>query len=326
MNSKIDVYRFDERDSDEWDEFVDRSCNGTMFHTRRFLNYHPQDRFQDHSLYFHKKGKQYAVFPSTVTHTKNGDVLHSHPGASIGSFVTKTFPSLKESFNLATSLVQYAKDENFSGIKITLPPDCYSESPSNYMEFALLKLGFNYLKREVSSVMILPSTIEDTMKGFKPSHRQAVRKAEKEGVRIQQSTKFETFYKILKNNLSKRHGVSPTHSLKELELIKAIFPNKIILHGAFIEDKMIAGVVSFLLNKRIQLAFYISHDENFQEKRALNLLFYTIFKEAIQNGKKVFDFGIFTVDGEPNFGLARFKENFGASGIFRDTLELNLTE
>ena len=87
---------------------------------------------------------------------------------------------------------------------------------------------------------------------------------------------------------------------------------------------MIAGVVSFILNKRVQLAFYISHDEKFQDKRALNLLFFTIFKEAIQKGKKVFDFGIFTENGEPNFGLARFKENFGASGIFRDTLKLTL--
>lgn len=326
MNSKIEVYKFEEPDYDEWDEFVDRSCNGTMFHTRRFLNYHPQYRFQDHSLYFQKKEKRHAIFPAASINEKNGDILHSHPGSTIGSLVTNTSSSLKESFDLVTALVKYAQDENFSGIKITLPPNCYSEPTSNYMEFALLKIGFTYLKREVSSVMLLPGTIEETMKGFKPSHRQAVRKAEKEGVQIRQSTNFGTFYRILKNNLSKRHGVSPTHSLKELELLQAIFPNKIILHGAFIKDKMIAGVVSFLLNKRIQLAFYISHDENFQEKRALNLLFYTIFKEAIQNGKKVFDFGIFTVDGEPNFGLARFKENFGASGIFRDTLELNLTE
>ena len=57
MNSKIEVYKFEEPDYDEWDEFVDRSCNGTMFHTRRFLNYHPQYRFQDHSLYFQKKEK-----------------------------------------------------------------------------------------------------------------------------------------------------------------------------------------------------------------------------------------------------------------------------
>ena len=275
MNSKIDVYRFDERDSDEWDEFVDRSCNGTMFHTRRFLSYHPHDRFQDHSLYFQKKEKRHAIFPAASVNEKNGDILHSHPGATIGSLVTNA-SSLKESFDLVTALVKYAQDEKFSGIKITLPPNCYSGTTSNYMEFALLKIGFTYLKREVSSVILFPGTIEETVKGFKPSHRQAVRKAEKEGVQIRQSTNFEIFYRILENNLSKRHGVSPTHSLKELELIKAIFPNKIILHGAFIEDKMIAGVVSFLLNKRIQLAFYISHNENFQEKRALNLLFYTI--------------------------------------------------
>ncbi len=326
MNSKIEVYRFEESDSIKWDEFVDGSYNGTMFHTRTFLSYHPQDRFRDHSLYFQKKEKRLAIFSAASVNEKNGNILHSHPGATIGGFVTETSSSLKESFDLVASLVKYAQDKNFSGIKITLPPSYYSEPTSNYMEFALLKIGFTYLKREVSSMMLLSGTIEEKMKGFKSSHRQAVRKAEKEGVQIRQSTKFETFYGILKNNLSKRHGVSPTHSLKELELLQAIFPNKILLHGAFLKDKMIAGVVSFLLNKRIQLAFYISHDETFQEKRALNLLFYKIFEEAIQNEKKVFDFGIFTENGEPNFGLARFKENFGASGIFRDTLVLNLTE
>jgi hypothetical protein len=40
---------------------------------------------------------------------------------------------------------------------------------------------------------------------------------------------------------------------------------------------------------------------------------------------KIYDFGTFTVDEEPNMGLGRFKENFGASGIFRDTVELSLT-
>ena len=324
MKSKTDVYKFEESNSSDWDEFVNNASNGTLFHTRKFISYHPQDRFQDHSIYFHKKGKYYAVFPSAVIHTKNGELLHSHPGTTIGGFVTRTSLSLKGSFDLVTSLVQYAQHKNFSAIRVTLPPDCYNGTPSNYMEFAMLKFGFTYLKREVSSILLLPNTCEDIMKSFKPSHRQAVRKAEKEGVKIKQSSDFKTFYPILKNNLSKRHDVYPTHSLKELELLHALFPDRVILHGAFNKEKMIAGIVSFLLNKRIELAFYISYNEKFQEKRALNLLFYTIFKEAIQNGRRLFDFGIFTVDGEPNFGLARFKENFGASGIFRDTLELKL--
>ena len=76
--------------------------------------------------------------------------------------------------------------------------------------------------------------------------------------------------------------------------------------------------VSFLLLPLFTNVF------NKEESRPLNLLFYSIFEWAIQKGVTAFDFGIFTVKEEPNFGLARFKENFGASGIFRDTLELKL--
>ena len=72
------------------------------------------------------------------------------------------------------------------------------------------------------------------------------------------------------------------------------------------------------------MAFYISHDKSYQELRPINLLFYKIFDWAIQNEFKVFDFGIFTVNEKPNMGLARFKENFGASGVFRDVVALKL--
>jgi len=42
-------------------------------------------------------------------------------------------------------------------------------------------------------------------------------------------------------------------------------------------------------------------------------------KKYQQEGCRFLDFGIFTVNMDPNLGLARFKENFGARGIFRDT-------
>ena len=55
----------------------------------------------------------------------------------------------------------------------------------------------------------------------------------------------------------------------------------------------------------------------------LGILFFDVLW-AIQQKFKAFDFGIFTVNENPNMGLARFKENFGASGVFRDTIELNI--
>ena len=87
---------------------------------------------------------------------------------------------------------------------------------------------------------------------------------------------------------------------------------------------MIAGVLNFLINKRVVLAFYISHDEEYKDYRPLNLLFYKIFEWAIYSKYKIYDFGTFTLNQEPNMGLGRYKENFGASGVFRDLIEMKL--
>ncbi|MBN1755254.1 GNAT family N-acetyltransferase, partial [bacterium] len=83
--------------------------------------------------------------------------------------------------------------------------------------------------------------------------------------------------------------------------------------------KMIAGVVIFRCNPQVILAFYISHDDNFQAYRPVNLLFYEIIRWGIEHRYSYLDYGIYTVNMDPNFGLAKFKESFGAVGIFRDT-------
>ena len=168
--------------------------------------------------------------------------------------------------------------------------------------------------------------IENDMKAnlnkFKPAHARAVRKAKESGVEIKVSQDVKSFYAILKENLNIRHGVDPTHTIQELYNLIDLFPNSINLFGAFYKGEMIAGVLNFIIKDDVALAFYISHKEKFQELRPLNFLFYSIFEWCIKEKIKVYDFGIFTVDGEPNMGLGRFKENFGASGIFRDTFQI----
>jgi len=141
---------------------------------------------------------------------------------------------------------------------------------------------------------------------------------------VRESDEWSTFFELLKQNLKIRHNVQPTHTLDELLLLKKLYPDRIRLFGAYLDEQMVAGVVNFSVNKDVVLAFYISHDEAFQHLRAVNLLFFEIIKWCHLNDFKYLDFGIFTVDMEPNFGLGRFKENFGASGVFRDTFELDL--
>ena len=322
----MEVKHFKKTDTKTWELFVSQNNKGTLFHTRRFLNYHPEGRFKDHSLMFFEKGKMVALFPAAEITNHNRKILVSHPGASFGSFVTSENISFRNTMELVKTLKSYASEHDFNGVRTTLPPAIYRYQPSNYLDFSLLKNGFTYYRREISSILLLEKSIDKTLARFRPSHRQAVRKAQRYGIQIRESDDFANFYRMLKKNLKIRHGVEPTHTLEELCLLNDLFPDQVVLHSAILDNKMIAGVVNFIVNPKIILAFYISHDEHFQESRPLNLLFSSIFEWAIQKGIHAFDFGIFTVKEEPNFGLARFKENFGASGIFRDTLELYLTQ
>jgi predicted N-acyltransferase len=320
----IEIKKFIIEQSDLWEKIVKEANNGTLFHTRKFLSYHPPGRFIDHSLVIYKKNKPYILFPAAESEIEGKRILVSHPGASYGSFVVPAELPFTDSYKIVELLIKYAKSQNFKKIRLTPPPTIYNRRLSNYIDFSLLQHGFRYFKREISSILFLESTVEQNLTKFKPSHRQAVRKAIKEDIIVRESIRFDEFYNILENNLKIRHNVIPTHTLNELLKLKAMFPDKIKLFGAFLKNKMVAGVVNFICTRDVVLAFYISHDEKYQGTRALNLLFFSIFDWAIKNKIKVFDFGIFTVNEKPNFGLARFKENFGASGVFRDTFELIL--
>ena len=318
----LTIKRHSKKNKVLWDSFVKNANNGTLFHLRKFLSYHPEDRFVDHSIEFYKKSTLFCVFPAAESNINGKNLLVSHPGSTVGSFVVHESVSISDSLELIELLIDYAKKNKFEGIRLTIPPILYQNRSSNYIDYALLRNGFQYLKREITSILFIENEVRANLSKFKPSHARAARKAKETGVEIKVSKDVNTFYAILKENLKIRHGVSPTHTAQEINDLIDLFPDSINLFGAFYKGEMIAGVLNFLIKDDVVLAFYISHKEKFQELRPLNLLFYSIFEWCVKEKIKVYDFGIFTVSGEPNMGLGRFKENFGASGIFRDTFQI----
>jgi lipid II:glycine glycyltransferase (peptidoglycan interpeptide bridge formation enzyme) len=183
-----------------------------------------------------------------------------------------------------------------------------------------MKNNFSYLKRDVTAV--IPLDAAEPLFTFHSDARRSTKKAIREGVRVMFTDDYAAFYDILKHNLGMRHNVTPTHSLDELNRLKIIFPKDIMLFGAFIKEKMVGGMVLFVTNPRVILAFYISHAEKYQHYRPVNLLFYEVIKWGRSQGFKYLDLGTFTLNMTPNWGLGRFKENFAARGFLRDTYQL----
>lgn len=320
----MDVVRFEKKYNDEWEDFVASSSNGTIFHTRKFLSYHAPNKFKDSSLLFFEDKKLVSVLPAAEVRRDGLMTFSSHQGASYGGFVYNDSLSIKQAFTLTESLIDYTITNKFEKILITHSPFVYQKRYNNYIDFAFIKNGFTYMKREVSSVVSLDTDEDGVLKMFKAESRTAVRKAEKMGVVIKRSEDYEEYYRILKSNLALRHNVQPAHTLDELIKLKKLFPQKIQLVGAYVDGKMIAGVVNFYCNDKVVLVFYISHNPEYQQYRAVNLLFYRIIKDSVNRRLSFLDFGLFTVNMDPNWGLGKFKENFGARGILRDSFQLEL--
>ena len=59
---KIERYRVS--NANQWDKFVLSSNNGTIFHLKQFLSYHPEERFIDHSLVIIRREKIFSVLPA----------------------------------------------------------------------------------------------------------------------------------------------------------------------------------------------------------------------------------------------------------------------
>ncbi len=325
----IQIERFDESMRTDWEDFVGSANNGNIFHTRQFLSYHPPDRFVDHSLVLKKKGRIMALLPAVDFDDDGTRLLLSHRGASYGGFVVRDTLSIREAFDLVEHLLEYARAQGFQAVDMTPPPQIYLRRPSNYIDFALLQNGFVYRKREISSVIPLDFSSDAILGTFNEGSRRAVRRGQKLGITVRETAAeqdYEIFYTILKKNLRLRHNVNPTHTLPELLRVKNLFPERVKLFAAFTpENDMAAGVVMFICNPRVVLAFYISHNDDLQQYRGVNCLFHDIIDWGIREGYGFLDFGIFTVNEDPNWGLARFKESFGAQGVFRDSLRKELS-
>lgn len=308
-------------DRKDWADFVQRSNNGTIFHLPDFIDYHPPDRFEDHHLLAEDSSGIVTVIPGALAERDDGIWFRSYPGASYGGPVLTGSMGLRKTEKVVDALIAYCRKNGWKGIEMTPPPIVYYRRPHNYLEFALLRRGFGYRKRELTAVIDLSRLGEELKLGFRSSALRGVRKAQKSGVTVTEDPDFSSFYPVLESNLQQRHGVRPTHTLEELERLRRLLGHDRIRQFTAVKDgEVLAGMVMFHCNPRVTLAFYISHDQEHQSLRPVNLVYMEVIRWAKQMGYHYMDLGTFTLDMEVNYGLCRFKESFSARGIFRNTL------
>ncbi|MBO8137433.1 MAG: GNAT family N-acetyltransferase [Desulfotomaculum sp.] len=307
-----------------WEEYVKSSRNGTIMQLRKFLNYHPPERFIDRSLLiFDSKGHIKAVMPAAEKKLRNEKILLSHPGASHGGIIVGQKTKTTHMLEIIKKIKEYACCHKYDGIEVKMVPRIYHRWPCDEIDYSLRYHGFKVLYTELSTVVLLQNYNEKLVSS---TVLRNIRKAVRNGLEVKETTDIKSYWPILKRNLYNRHLAEPTHSFEEIIKLMSLFKGSIKLFAVYKGKKMIAGTVVFILNDRVMNCFYIAQDEKYQALRPLNLLFIWLIKYGRKNGFTYLDWGISTEDKgkKVNEGLFKFKESFSGRGVLRETYRYDL--
>ena len=325
----LQVKRYAEVHQDEWDNFVAFSANGTFMQERKFLNYHPTGRFLDHSLIFLKNNRIIALLPAAEVVEKAKTIsLISHPGASHGGLIIQSALSTNGSVELVRALLKYCGEAKFAFIRLKPVPRIYQCGLADQLDFALRFLGFRLEYTELATALALQSVEGPIVKKvMSPAAFRNYQKAVKSGLRVVEEGDLTEYWPILINKLKLNHNATPVHSLEEIKYLKNIYPKKIKLFMAYKDKAPTAGVLAFLLNRRVINCFYIAHDDQYQQMRPLNLIFGYMMDWGQKNSFSYLDWGISTEakGSRINADLFRFKEGFGGHGVLRESYLYSFT-
>jgi len=322
---RFTVESYAKRPFDGWNAFIREANGGTLFHRLDFLAYHgARFRAAEHHLVIYKGESVHGVMPMAVFEEEHGRVARSPYGGSYGGPVFREPQRYQESLEILGALADHLSECDVSEIAVTLPISICYRRYSETLRLAMLERGFECVRRDVSSVVPLFSG-ETWSSGVTSRARNMARKAMKEGVQTVSRGPLRDFGQVMEATFEK-HGVSPTHTLSELEWLQGKFRDSVYVDLAYLDGTPVAGICFFVLNGQANSSFYLCQDPRFQKTQALSLLICEALERCRQEGFRWFDFGTSSVDMRGRAGIFRFKESFGAIGAFRETYAWSLRD
>jgi hypothetical protein len=302
-----------------WERLCAASPAASFLHRRAFLAYHG-DRLLDRSLVLRDGERWLGVLPAAEHPTLAGTV-ESHPGITYGGLVHTGSLRGERTIEALRQAALHYRDLGYRRLRYKPLPHIYHAAPAQDDLYALFRLGAQRVRCDLAACMDLAHPLPASER-----RRRGASKARKAGLVYASGAQHAAaLWAVLEDNLQRRHGSRPVHSLAEIGLLAARFPDHIGFHVALQRDEVIAGTVSFRVGPVLHLQ-YIAASDTGHAAGALDGLIEGLIGEARDAGARWFDFGTSNEDQGRvlNEGLYRFKCEFGAGGVAYETYELDL--
>lgn len=308
---------FKQEDENEWDNFIEnRSMNGTFLQIRKFINYHPENRFKDCSICVRKGNELVAVILACEIEDEGKKTFFAHKGSTFGGItISSNIYTASMTDELMEGLQSFWAENGFEKIYLKMVPDIYQKENTDLLDYFLYKNGFQCYD-ELNYYMILENYREDVTAPFTSSKRRDYRyslKNELDFRKLETKDEISEYYKVLLMNL-KKLNLPIVHSLDDLFDLKFNrFNNEIEFYGVYKNEELIAGSMLFYFRKDIVHTQYLSSNEQYLKLFPMDFLICNLIRISVEKNMRIFTFGICTEDQGRylNLGLSRFKEGFG---------------
>jgi len=320
----IIIKKYNKADEKHWDDFVSASNNGTIFQTRKFLNYHIDRQFKDCSLMIYNNQTLVSVIPGACIITNKKKLYYSHPGTSYGGFVIKVGLNFKLINNIIQTLDAYLRKKCFHQIFLINTPSLYWKEEDHSLDYLLQWNKYKIKEIYISHASNIKycKTVDSLLSKRKKRYIVNDEKLNKVSFKKIKNTKeLKEFYILLKQT-KKKFNTKPTHSLEELSQLYRLFPHRVEIYVSKYFDKIIGGSVIFHTTNQTSMIFYNIIDPSMTESQLSVLQLYKSMQVCKKAGADIIDFGVSHTPEQahpldPKFSLIKFKEQFGARGVMR---------
>jgi len=320
----ITIKKYNKNFAEQWDKFVNISNNGTIFQTRKFLNYHIHRQFNDYSLMVYKNKGLVAVIPGACVVKNKKKIYYSHPGTSYAGFVIKLDLNFVLINEIIKSLDSYLIKKKFHQIFLINSPNIYWRHENQSLDYLLQWNKYQIKEIYISHVSRIAHCKTVATLLSKRKRRYIVNDSQLNNFtfrKINNHNELIDLYVLLEKT-KKKFNAKPTHSIKELSQLYSLFPDDIVIYISRFEGNIVGGFVIFHTTKKTSLIFYNIIDDTMTESQLSALQLYNCMKICKKRGSDVVDFGVSHTPEQdnpldPKFSLIQFKEQFGAKGIMR---------
>lgn len=311
----FEIRRYTEADKAAWDAFVAQSKNGTFLFFRDYMDYH-RDRFEDHSLMFYRDRRLYALMPAN----RKGDVFQTHAGLTYGGLVMDAKTTAAATVELFSELNEYLRREGFRQVFYKCIPWMYHQLAAEEDLYAIARTCDARLQeRDLGTVIIQRNTLR-----WERIRRRALKRAQEAGITVERSDDMAGFWAVLCDNLKRTYDSKPVHTLAEIELLHARFPENIVLYVAKKDGVILAGMVLYVSTQVVR-AQYSSASVMGKELGAIDIIYDRVICRDYCH-LPYFEFGTSAMADSNviNESLVFQKEGFGGRGICFDRYEWTL--